>query len=152
MKKLLLIPVLALSLFAGHSVLTGDQAEARKGCCSRHGGVSGCQCADGTPLSAKCAPYYPQCSKSEAPKTNQGGGTKPAAKAANHNCQTLVAGAKGTWIFEKPDLKSKVLHKLKTGEKLVKTGEQPKEGPWLRVQGVGTKAIGYAHKTVCGCP
>ena len=37
-------------------------AEARSGCCSHHGGVCDCQCCDGAPLSAKCAPYYPNCS------------------------------------------------------------------------------------------
>jgi hypothetical protein len=31
---------------------------ARQGCCSHHGGVCDCACCDGTPLSAKCAPYY----------------------------------------------------------------------------------------------
>ena len=36
-------------------------AEARKGCCSHHGGVCGCRCCDGSPLSAKCSPYYPSC-------------------------------------------------------------------------------------------
>ena len=36
-------------------------AEARQGCCSHHSGVCGCSCCDGTPLSAKCAPYYPNC-------------------------------------------------------------------------------------------
>lgn len=35
--------------------------EAKSGCCSWHGGVCGCGCCDGTSLSAKCAPYYPQC-------------------------------------------------------------------------------------------
>jgi len=35
-----------------------DQVEARQGCCSHHGGVCGCGCCDGTPLSAKCRPYY----------------------------------------------------------------------------------------------
>jgi len=45
--------------------------EARSGCCSWHGGVCGCGCCDGTPLSATCAPYYPQCNsqpKVTAPK------------------------------------------------------------------------------------
>lgn len=37
------------------------EAEARRGCCSGHSGVCGCACCDGTPLSAKCAPYYPNC-------------------------------------------------------------------------------------------
>ena len=36
-------------------------AEARSGCCSWHDGVCGCRCCDGTPLSDKCAPYYPSC-------------------------------------------------------------------------------------------
>jgi hypothetical protein len=34
---------------------------ARRGCCSWHGGVCGCQCCDNSALSAKCAPYYPKC-------------------------------------------------------------------------------------------
>lgn len=33
--------------------------DARSGCCSWHGGVCGCGCCDGTPLSSTCAPYYP---------------------------------------------------------------------------------------------
>lgn len=36
--------------------------EARSGCCSWHGGVCGCSCCDGTPLSSTCLPYYPECS------------------------------------------------------------------------------------------
>ncbi|MCK5061427.1 hypothetical protein KAR28_02665 [Candidatus Parcubacteria bacterium] len=44
-----------------------ETAEARSGCCSWHGGVCGCSCCDGTPLSAKCAPYYPWCSRSYTP-------------------------------------------------------------------------------------
>lgn len=35
---------------------------ARSGCCSHHGGVCGCGCCDGSPLSSTCAPYYPECS------------------------------------------------------------------------------------------
>lgn len=34
---------------------------ARSGCCSWHGGVCGCGCCDGSPLSSTCAPYYPSC-------------------------------------------------------------------------------------------
>lgn len=30
------------------------QIDARSGCCSHHGGVCGCQCCDGTALSAVC--------------------------------------------------------------------------------------------------
>ncbi|HVG08020.1 MAG TPA: fibronectin type III domain-containing protein [Thermoanaerobaculia bacterium] len=34
-------------------------AQAQSGCCSSHGGVCGCACCDGTPLSEKCRPYFP---------------------------------------------------------------------------------------------
>lgn len=44
--------------------ISASFVEARSGCCSHHGGVCGCTCCDGNPLSAKCAPYYPQCSGS----------------------------------------------------------------------------------------
>lgn len=49
--------------------------EARRGCCSHHGGVCGCTCCDGTSLSAKCSPYYPACSENK-----QVSKAKPAAK------------------------------------------------------------------------
>jgi len=53
MKKIFLF-TLAFLLLSSQTVL------ARSGCCSHHGGVrfDGCGCNDGTPLSAKCAPYY----------------------------------------------------------------------------------------------
>jgi hypothetical protein len=53
-------------LFAVALFFSGG-AEARQGCCSHHGGVCGCQCCDGTPLSAKCLPYYPACQGESAP-------------------------------------------------------------------------------------
>ena len=59
MKKLL-VSLFILTLLCIVLLPFGD-AEARQGCCSHHGGVCGCRCCDGTPLSAKCAPYYPQC-------------------------------------------------------------------------------------------
>lgn len=52
-------------------------SEARRGCCSWHGGVCGCMCCDGSSLSYKCAPYYPSCvekpvrSKKNAEKISQ---------------------------------------------------------------------------------
>jgi hypothetical protein len=54
LKILLLATVWAL-------LLNITTAEARQGCCSHHGGVCGCGCCDGSPLSATCAPYYPNC-------------------------------------------------------------------------------------------
>jgi len=57
---------LMLALFVATMVLAtfliAPQAEARRGCCSWHGGVCGCRCCDGSPLSSTCAPYYPSCS------------------------------------------------------------------------------------------
>jgi len=47
----ILVIVIVLPLFA----------DARSGCCSHHGGVCGCGCCDGSPLSSTCAPYYPKC-------------------------------------------------------------------------------------------
>jgi hypothetical protein len=42
-------------------------AYGHSGCCSHHGGVCGCACCDGTPLSQICLPYYPQCGSGTAP-------------------------------------------------------------------------------------
>lgn len=36
-----------------------NAAFAQRGCCSSHGGVCGCSCCDGTPLSEICRPYFP---------------------------------------------------------------------------------------------
>jgi hypothetical protein len=58
MRKLLLFAV-ALSL--------ASVAYGRSGCCSHHGGVCGCACCDGTPLSQTCLPYYPGCGGGIAP-------------------------------------------------------------------------------------
>lgn len=57
MKKLLLLSIITLLFF----VALPNNVEARSGCCSWHGGVCGCQCCDGTPLSSTCLPYYPEC-------------------------------------------------------------------------------------------
>ncbi len=63
---LVLILVIVLSLI---SVLP---VNARQGCCSHHLGVCGCNCCDGTPLSAKCAPYYPGCNSGYGSRNNIG--------------------------------------------------------------------------------
>ncbi len=52
--------------------------DARSGCCSHHGGVCGCGCCDGTPLSATCAPYYPQCNR----EASDSGYTPPVVNTA----------------------------------------------------------------------
>lgn len=53
--------LLLLTLFLLFITLPVLTVGARSGCCSWHGGVCGCRCCDGTSLSAKCAPYYPNC-------------------------------------------------------------------------------------------
>src|ERR1700733_10377247 len=53
---------LVLAFLLTTATIPCQTARARQGCCSHHGGVCSCQCCDGSPLSAKCAPYYPQCS------------------------------------------------------------------------------------------
>src|SRR5437763_5146252 len=60
MKHVLLIASFLVLLFS----FALHTAEARSGCCSHHGGVCGCGCCDGSSLSAICAPYYPECSRS----------------------------------------------------------------------------------------
>lgn len=72
---------------------------ARQGCCSWHGGVCSYQCpnggigyycCDGTSLSAKCAPYYTQCSDYTAsaptliPTPTGSGGEVEVQKKAAH--------------------------------------------------------------------
>ena len=59
MKKALFMTSLALLLI----FCVPNVSYARSGCCSYHGGVCGCSCCDGTPLSSTCAPYYPECSQ-----------------------------------------------------------------------------------------
>ena len=59
MKRFLLSAALAIAI----SFLLPKNIYARSGCCSHHGGVCGCGCCDGTPLSSTCAPYYPECSR-----------------------------------------------------------------------------------------
>lgn len=59
MKRVLLLIALAISFLP----LLPKNVYARSGCCSHHGGVCGCGCCDGSPLSSTCAPYYPGCSQ-----------------------------------------------------------------------------------------
>ncbi len=58
--------ILIISFLLALLFVIPENIEARRGCCSWHGGVCGCRCCDGTPLSAKCAPYYPSCNRAPA--------------------------------------------------------------------------------------
>jgi hypothetical protein len=72
LKALIVLTLASLLLFA-----TIGDVGARKGCCSRHGGVCsytcehggiGYRCCDGTSLSGTCAPYYAFCSDYTSPE------------------------------------------------------------------------------------
>jgi hypothetical protein len=56
-RRLLLFTSLLFLLF----LMSVRFCYARSGCCSHHGGVCGCGCCDGTPLSNTCRPYYSEC-------------------------------------------------------------------------------------------
>lgn len=86
-------------------------------------------------------------------------GTSSRSRAAsapkrevNHNCQTLLAGKKGAWVFAGENLKSKILIKLPAGTKLVKAGDQNDKSPFFKMQPVGQKTVGFVHKSVVYCP
>src|SRR4051794_39120777 len=66
-----MLPVAGFFLLAlcALSPAKGQIVDERQGCCSYHGGVCGCGCCDGTPLSDICAPYYPGCHGGGTPQT-----------------------------------------------------------------------------------
>lgn len=85
----LIIVFIAFLLFCVASV------EARRGCCSHHGGVCGCACCDGTSLSAKCAPYYPNCrdGKKDKPESQQQPSTtKQTENKSYYLCTRIIDG------------------------------------------------------------
>lgn len=85
----LIIVFIAFLLFCVSS------AEARRGCCSHHGGVCGCACCDGTALSAKCAPYYPDCrdgKKDKQESQQQPSTTKQTENINYYLCIRVIDG------------------------------------------------------------
>ena len=85
----LIIVFIAFLLFCASS------AEARRGCCSHHGGVCGCTCCDGTSLSAKCAPYYPDCrdgKKDKQESQQQPPPTKQTENKSYYLCTRVIDG------------------------------------------------------------
>lgn len=89
MKKLL-VSLFILTLLC-IVLLPFGNVEARQGCCSHHGGVCGCRCCDGTPLSAKCAPYYPQCNTRSIPEYQPPKNEPSTPKYDSPSPQSLVA-------------------------------------------------------------
>jgi hypothetical protein len=81
--KKLIVLILFLPLF-----IFTPKVSAHSGCCSSHGGVCGCGCCDGTPLSSTCAPYYPECSSGSQPQVQQN--TVQAAPVYNPPTQAPV--------------------------------------------------------------
>lgn len=79
-----------------------DEVEARSGCCSWHGGVCtykcpdgvniGYYCCDGTPLSAKCAPYYPSCPAKPLPKCPSHSTYNPSSDSCECNYGYIASG------------------------------------------------------------
>jgi len=96
-KSLIILILISFLLFG---LITG--IDAHKGCCSHHGGVCsyqcsnggiGYRCCDGTPLSAKCAPYYAQCSDYTHPQVTTNAATSVTATSATLNANLVSTGA-----------------------------------------------------------
>lgn len=88
---------LAIAIFIATILLIRgvSPALARQGCCSHHKGVCGCHCCDGTPLSAKCAPYYPSCNKAS---TSTYKAPQKEEKKWYQSGWTYVIGGLGLWM------------------------------------------------------
>ena len=81
-------------LIFGFLLVQLPYADARRGCCSHHGGVCGCSCCDGTPLSAKCAPYYPDCTNNQQKPSIPSTDTPPITTKSEsfYHCIRVVDG------------------------------------------------------------
>ena len=111
MKKLLIfLSILTLLFF---SLFPIDDVEARRGCCSWHGGVCSVRCCDGsigyrccdrTPLSSKCAPYYPQCGVCQQPPSEEEKSPPPSEEVITYSYDyskpILRTGSRGYWVIE----------------------------------------------------
>ncbi|MBT9548597.1 MAG: thermonuclease family protein [Candidatus Sericytochromatia bacterium] len=82
MKAFRLAAILTAVLAVSVPCISPKEVEARRGCCSHHGGVCGCKCCDGTLLSDKCAPYYPSCEAKPATPAVTQKPSKPSKPAA----------------------------------------------------------------------
>jgi len=92
LKRLFVTSIFILGGLGG--AVTTPTADAQQGCCSRHGGVKGCGCADGTPLSKTCIKYFPQCQNPNAPAPAATAAPKvqPAGKAPQQTFSAKVVG------------------------------------------------------------
>lgn len=90
-KKILLITSLIAAIF----IFSSSNVLARSGCCSNHKGVCGCQCCDGTNLSATCAPYYPACNQRKTPNEKQLVALKEKKQTQNINFVSKIKEING---------------------------------------------------------
>ncbi len=111
MKKLLIfLSILTLLFFTLFPI---EDVEARRGCCSWHGGVCSVRCCDGsigyrccdkTPLSSKCAPYYPQCGVCQQPPSEKEKSPSPSEDVITYSYDyskpILRMGSRGDWVRE----------------------------------------------------
>ncbi len=93
--RALFLSILAIFCVLSFS-LPVKYTEARSGCCSHHGGVVGCSCGDGTPLSAKCAPYYPSCNNSS--EANRKESQEQDEQAGNSWVQLVIVFISGAVV------------------------------------------------------
>ena len=123
--------------------------EAKSGCCSHHGGVCGCQCCDGTSLSATCAPYYPQCSSPTVQPEEQPTQITPqpldmpSSQPEQEPAQTIQEPL-STESSQTEQVKSSQTENYSIDQNQL-TAELPKEGnrgsAWLWIIGLGV--LGY---------
>ena len=97
LKVLIVLTLVSLFLFTSIAGIGAQQ-----GCCSWHGGVCSYQCphggighhcCDGTPLSAKCAPYWALCSDYAHPKVTTKTATSVTITSATLNGNLDSTGA-----------------------------------------------------------
>jgi hypothetical protein len=81
MRKLLLLSIFSILV----PLALSSTAEGQSGCCSHHGGVCGCSCCDGTPLSNLCGCQGP-------------GGTHPSSPSGFSAVVVSSSRISLTWI------------------------------------------------------
>lgn len=145
-KQLLPLFIFLLILFFTLSI---NGVEARSGCCSHHGGVCGCRCCDGTPLSATCAPYYPNCNKETV--------SPPTTTTTITTVPVILILPKSTEPeIEIPEIKTEANNELEsqkslepqTSEKLTAQVYKDNKGisVWLWILGIGVVLFYFIYK------
>lgn len=150
MKNFLIIAFTILLNLSPALVQIADAGQ--RGCCSHHGGVCGCSCCDGKPLSAKCIGYYPECSSlGKKLGINSTSSSKSSGKnkviTRDYSCQTMVVLSNSANLRQQASVQAEILTTLPAKAKLVKTGNFYKDFYEVKT---GSHR-GWVHKSVCGC-